>query len=955
MPPTAQTSGTVAPSRPKPTTIQHKSDESSFTPESGSSGGGRTSESYVMLPPGARSPDPNRPGIDFPIISLTTPPPSRRLSRQTQNKPLPCLPRANNELPKPPTAPPTASQPSLSWAVSFRGFVKAVKWSKSSPQLSKTQDTQGTGRETTDNHRRSLSRAFQAAAKGKRRANPPENYDIAPTPPSKSNTPHEKSMSANAGGVFLVPHTQNAQQQELRPPTPGWMRAVPVDPYELSATRTVMGHRSIHSRPSLDSSLHTSMSPPMADIPVRKSVSEIGHGSLLYATLSPDVSSSSFEHLPHSQLDSPEPSQDVWPQSPVAFPAPETFEERPPTPPRKRLDSLKRAFSFKRSAESKSTPDIPSMKPPVELPVPKHRHTKSVDADRRCPEGAGFVIDENGRARLRRRSTYSEMARSRSSSATRPETNQRHLLVSPFGSQSSFLSTGAPIPSPTPTGDNSKSPVPSTPRRRLTKRKPSQKSRSWLPPTLEVETPKDLEIPNPMETVVIPPPLPIKPFVSTPVAHLPTPETPGLPLSAPPTASAMNTTRALPPIPLPSQLREASFPPPVPPIPAHLNLTSTSAAMISAVNTQTLPSLPVNESHPPSAMLAIRPAMPHRPSLERRASRRRWTLDLAVEDIEEDVLKQELERLRLLGEPGTSSGENAPDSTWSLARKVLLSSREIMLTERTYLNQLMRFLAESEDIGAPTLLLHHLPILISASQAFCNRLSEDPSAWGVSAAFVTVEPVLEQVFVGYCQVVGQIISTCQPNTGQKSGTGSGSKTPTSKSRSSITNVPVGEFGKFFSNKSSEKVGEEREKSVPVSAWQGDPTKSSVPRSKSMPSKQSRRRMSISIGGNSSSTSIASTPTGSTTQLTMPSPTSAERRGGSLASGRAKAITASDIAIAPPQRVTRYVLLYRDLLAGTPLTAPSRPLVQRALDGAMRIAENCDKAQGDISLAFKRKP
>jgi hypothetical protein len=55
--------------------------------------------------------------------------------------------------------------------------------------------------------------------------------------------------------------------------------------------------------------------------------------------------------------------------------------------------------------------------------------------------------------------------------------------------------------------------------------------------------------------------------------------------------------------------------------------------------------------------------------------------------------------------------------------------------------------------------------------------------------------------------------------------------------------------------------------------------------------------------------------GSTTQLAMPapSPTSAERRSGSLASGRAKAITASDIAIAPPQRVTRYVLLYRGKL------------------------------------------
>jgi hypothetical protein len=673
MPPSAQTSGTVAPSRPKPTTIQPKSDESSFSPESGSSGGGQTSDSFVMLPPGAGLPDPNRPGIDFPIISLTTPPPQRRLSRQTQNKPLPTVPKPSDTPPKPPPKPTGNPQPSLSWAVSFRGFVKAVKWSKSSPQLSKTHGAQDAGRETTDNSHRSLSRAFQAAAKGKRRANPPENYNVAPTPPSKSNTPYETSMSANAGGVFLVPHTQ-AGQQELRPPTPGWMHAVPVNPHELSTTRTVMGHRSIHSRPSLDSCLTTSISPPMADIPVRKSVSEIGHGSLLYATLSPDVSSSSFEHLPNPPLYSPEPSQEVLPQSPIPFPEPETFEERPPTPPRKRLDSLKRAFSFKRSTESKSTPDIPSITPAVEVAVSKHRHTKSVDVDRRSPQGAGFVIDENGRARLRRRSTYTEPPRSRSSSATRTD---NHFLVSPLGSQSSFLSTGASIPSPTNFASTSSSPVPPTPRRRLTKRKPSQKSRSFLPPTLEVDTPKDLEIPNPMEAMVVPP-LPPLPSDSIPVALLPTPETPGLPLSAPPTTGLMKTSRPLPAIPLPDQLREATFPPPVPPLPPNLNLAPTFKGMATAVGTQIISTFSVNEGHPPSAMRPLRPAMPHRPSLERRASRRRWTLDLAVEDIEEDVLKQELERLRLLGQP-SSSGDGDGDPTWSLARKVLLSSREIML------------------------------------------------------------------------------------------------------------------------------------------------------------------------------------------------------------------------------------------------------------------------------------
>lgn len=78
-------------------------------------------------------------------------------------------------------------------------------------------------------------------------------------------------------------------------------------------------------------------------------------------------------------------------------------------------------------------------------------------------------------------------------------------------------------------------------------------------------------------------------------------------------------------------------------------------------------------------MRSLRPALPHRPSLERRASRRRWTLDLASEDIDETVLKEELERLRLLGEPSNNSELGNVDLGWTLARKVLLSSREVIL------------------------------------------------------------------------------------------------------------------------------------------------------------------------------------------------------------------------------------------------------------------------------------
>ncbi|KAG2084845.1 hypothetical protein BD769DRAFT_556322 [Suillus cothurnatus] len=57
----------------------------------------------------------------------------------------------------------------------------------------------------------------------------------------------------------------------------------------------------------------------------------------------------------------------------------------------------------------------------------------------------------------------------------------------------------------------------------------------------------------------------------------------------------------------------------------------------------------------------------------------------------------------------------------------------------------------------------------------------------------------------------------------------------------------------------------------------------------------------------------------------------------------------DLAIQPTQRVMRYVLLYRDLLESTPLTSPSRALVERALEAATRIANKCDHAQGNAAF------
>jgi hypothetical protein len=77
---------------------------------------------------------------------------------------------------------------------------------------------------------------------------------------------------------------------------------------------------------------------------------------------------------------------------------------------------------------------------------------------------------------------------------------------------------------------------------------------------------------------------------------------------------------------------------------------------------------------------------------------------------------------------------------------------------------------------------------------------------------------------------------------------------------------------------------------------------------------------------------------------------------------------------PSQRIGRYVLLYKgktppllfscfvgpdniplslDLLAHTPTPGPARALVEKALEGAERIAEMCDRAQRHSAFSFIR--
>lgn len=668
-------SGTVAPipTRPQPKALQlakqpktASTDESSGLPtvESGSSNGGQTSGSFVLLPPGAKLPDVHQLRLDLPPLELMNPP-QRRLSRPPRQKPLPPVPMSPE--------PTQNSPPPSSWAVPFRGFVKAVRWTRSSPQL-KTRNADTEKTKKGDKPPKGLPQM------------PNEDPITEPPPPRRNRLTsislrrqsHSGAAKSNNGtpGVFLVPHVQHEQQllqSELRPPSSGWMRPVAVDPLEFSTARTVIGHSSSPaSRVSLDGILNTYLSPPLADLPTRKSVSEIGHGSVLYAPLSPEASYSTigdFQQFPTTE--SPTQSRDLFPPTNVEIDNREP-ESQPPPPPKSRLEGIKRALSFKRPIEHKSTSDIPSLSNINDSSLPRyHRSSKSADIERPVLEMP--PLDKDRPNRLRRQSV---LIKSRNNSPSRnqlPPTPK--FMLSPDASLSSILSTPGLPTTPSSIGNTTPKRSAST-GRRLVKRKPSENKKSSLPATLEVETPKSLEIPNPMESLVLPSPpprvssLPPVPPIPAHIAILPTPDTPGLPLSAPIITTITKPLPAIDPrqkptppiIALPTPPSEPwSVPIPTVTTPRHGHTSSYP------------PRTP--DGAPPSAMRDIRPPMPHRPSLERRASRRRWTLNIAAQDIDDEALKAELERLKALGDP---TG-NVPDSGWTLAKKALLSARELIL------------------------------------------------------------------------------------------------------------------------------------------------------------------------------------------------------------------------------------------------------------------------------------
>ncbi|KAJ6621134.1 hypothetical protein B0H10DRAFT_1016633 [Mycena sp. CBHHK59/15] len=249
--------------------------------------------------------------------------------------------------------------------------------------------------------------------------------------------------------------------------------------------------------------------------------------------------------------------------------------------------------------------------------------------------------------------------------------------------------------------------------------------------------------------------------------------------------------------------------------------------------------------------------------------------------------------------PALPSSLQSP-ATWQSARRALLTCRELVRTERHYLSALRGLLAGATLTAPPPLMLRYAGELTRESAGLLRRMEDDPSAWGIAAAFLGAEEGIDHAFVAWCGVVG---------------------------------------GWFVGGRSVSTIPRRLSKMRGVS--EGDEELAGVPRT---PTKRTAAAWRKSVASASASLAAPPSPTSATTFLARRK--EREERGKGCPPVR-------DLAILPTQRVMRYVLLYRDLLEHTPSTSPSHALVEQAVDAAVRIAQKCDRAQGNAAFLQHR--
>jgi hypothetical protein len=154
---------------------------------------------------------------------------------------------------------------------------------------------------------------------------------------------------------------------------------------------------------------------------------------------------------------------------------------------------------------------------------------------------------------------------------------------------------------------------------------------------------------------------------------------------------------------------------------------------------------------------------------------RRWTLSSALTDegISDEGLVKELEKMREVvewdctpidkdGQDLTSSSTpplpSNPCNPWLTTQRALLTTRELILTERHYLASLLLLLTPDSTLTpVPEMMLSHAKQLIDVSKRLLEGMEKEPSARGVAEVFVAVGGLsvdVESAFVGWCGAVG---------------------------------------------------------------------------------------------------------------------------------------------------------------------------------------------------------
>ncbi|KAH7923238.1 hypothetical protein BV22DRAFT_598093 [Leucogyrophana mollusca] len=284
-----------------------------------------------------------------------------------------------------------------------------------------------------------------------------------------------------------------------------------------------------------------------------------------------------------------------------------------------------------------------------------------------------------------------------------------------------------------------------------------------------------------------------------------------------------------------------------------------------------------------------------------------------------------------------AAGESDVDpddaSIWQAARKALLCVREILRTERKYQEALKSLLDGQTLTQPPDLMLGYLPGLLQTSETLLKGFIDDPSAWGVSTAFISSEDDLETAMVSWCAVAGNFFVDRKNGEGGSlmgsrlifrrslPASSRGSPVPPEKTNEGEPGSPLLPPMLTLMNEAGSRI-KERQK-IDDRYW----------------------RRSVEQGSTDSH--------GSSCRDLSADETHRKRSDAEKVRKSSRRLSVRDLAIQPTQRVMRYVLLYRDLLESTPATSPSRALVERALEAASRIAEKCDRAQNNVAFIPRR--